>query len=466
MANDGWLHLDTANQSGTGSTNVIFSYDANPDVTRTGTLTIGGQTLTVNQAGSSYVAAPSVATTLASSGLGSPWYVDVDGAGSVYIADGANHAIKSWAPMNNTVSTVVTLATNSVAVGVAVDGAGNVYMSDQGDNTLKVWSAANHAWSTLVSSGLNTPYAIAVDWVGNVYIADTGNNAIKAWTVANNAVTTLAGTASMPYGVGVDRAGNVYFPDGNSIKKWTAANNSVTRSGYYFYGVAVDGAGNVHYSATAAPVFRVIGKWKAASNTFTTLVSSGLSIPRGVAVDRAGNVYFTDLGYQTVRELPHAFVDPTAKTEGPAAGSHVLPGVLPATANLLAPFAPTSDQPWLTVTGITNGVVSFAFEANTGSSNRTAHITLLGQPISITQTAPVTPPTLIGPTVLSNGTIQFAFSNSDLGVSFTVLTATNLSLPLTDWTVAGPATNTAPGLFQFSTGTTNNPQGFYRVRSP
>jgi DNA-binding beta-propeller fold protein YncE len=274
----------------------------------------------------------------------------------------------------------------------------------------------------------------------------------------------------MPYGVGVDRAGNVYFPDGNSIKKWTAANNSVTtlfsRSGYYFYGVAVDGAGNVHYSATAAPVFRVIGKWKAASNTFTTLVSSGLSIPRGVAVDRAGNVYFTDLGYQTVRELPHAFVDPTAKTEGPAAGSHVLPGVLPATANLLAPFAPTSDQPWLTVTGITNGVVSFAFEANTGSSNRTAHITLLGQPISITQTAPVTPPTLIGPTVLSNGTIQFAFSNSDLGVSFTVLTATNLSLPLTDWTVAGPATNTAPGLFQFSTGTTNNPQGFYRVRSP
>jgi hypothetical protein len=47
-----------------------------------------------------------------------------------------------------------------------------------------------------------------------------------------------------------------------------------------------------------------------------------------------------------------------------------------------------------------------------------------------------------------------------------VLTTTNLSLPLSNWTVVGPAANIAPGLFQFSTGTTTNPQGYYRVRSP
>ena len=46
-----WLHLSPANQSGTGSTNVVFSYDANPGATRSGTLTIAGQTLTVTQAG-------------------------------------------------------------------------------------------------------------------------------------------------------------------------------------------------------------------------------------------------------------------------------------------------------------------------------------------------------------------------------------------------------------------------------
>jgi hypothetical protein len=41
-----WLHLSPANQSGTGSTNVIFSFDANTGPTRSGTLIVGGLTLT------------------------------------------------------------------------------------------------------------------------------------------------------------------------------------------------------------------------------------------------------------------------------------------------------------------------------------------------------------------------------------------------------------------------------------
>ena len=107
-----------------------------------------------------------------------------------------------------------------------------------------------------------------------------------------------------------------------------------------------------------------------------------------MAVDGAGNVYIADTGDNAIKELPHAFVDPTARSESLAAGNDALPVVLPATENLLAPFAPTSDQPWLTITGITNGVVSFSFTANTGPS-RTAHITLLGQTIPVTQAAPV-----------------------------------------------------------------------------
>lgn len=51
-ANDSWLHLSGANQNGTGSANVTFAFDANSGATRTGTLTIAGQTLSVTQVGS------------------------------------------------------------------------------------------------------------------------------------------------------------------------------------------------------------------------------------------------------------------------------------------------------------------------------------------------------------------------------------------------------------------------------
>ena len=189
-ANAAWLHLSVANQSGTGSTNVVFSYDANLGGPRTGTLTIACQTLTVTQAGSTYVAAPGPVTALVASGLSAPYGVAVDGAGNVFVCDSGHNAIKEWTVANNTVTTLVSSGLNGPN-GVAVDGAGNVYIADTHNNAIKEWMPANNTVTTLVAAGLNQPWGIAVDGAGNVYIADYGNNAIKQWTAANSNVTTL-----------------------------------------------------------------------------------------------------------------------------------------------------------------------------------------------------------------------------------------------------------------------------------
>lgn len=188
--------------------------------------------------------------------------------------------------------------------------------------------------------------------------------------------------------------------------------------------------------------------------------------PTGIAVDGSGNVYFADIGNNATKELPRAFVDPTPKSEGTNAGNDALPVVLPHTENLRPPFAPASDQSWLTISGITNGVVSFSFDANTGPA-RTAHITLMGQTIPVMQNgAGATPMTLTGAQMLGTGVLQFAFTNVP-GASFSVLFTTNLSLPLSNWTVAGTALNTGSDVFQFtSQPTTNDMQRYYRVRSP
>jgi hypothetical protein len=226
----------------------------------------------------------------------------------------------------------------------------------------------------------------------------------------------------------------------------------------------VDGAGNVYI---ADPPNNAVKEWVAASNAVITLGFTGLNYPWGVAVDKAGNVYIADTGDNAIKELPHAFVDPTPKAETAAAGSDVLPVVLPATVNLTSPFAPGSDSDWLTITSSINGVVSFTFTANPLATSRTANITLLGQVIPITQCAAlVTPPTLTGFTILGNGAFQFSFTNNQSAV-FTVLTTTNLSLPLTNWTVLGVPINNGSGQYQFTDLTaTNDSQRFYRVRSP
>jgi sugar lactone lactonase YvrE len=485
-----WLQLTAANQSGLGSTNVIFSYDANPGATRFGTLTIAGQTLTLTQAGSTYISARPVTTLVPSSGVepeggGSPEGLAVDRKGNVYNGysagdGGASGPILEWLVTSNETATITLIdivdgsASPTALYDLAVDSAGNIYGADSPLNTIYE-ALAQDVFQygegilldtnpiALVSSGISNPQGVALDGGGNVYFADTGNNAIKEWTVADSSVITLVSFGlSGPAGVAVDAAGNVYIADSgnNAIKEWIAANsNMITLASTgpsNPNGIAVDGAGNVYWGDGA------LKEWNAASGSVMMLEPESSSVPF-VAVDSTANIYCLDTG--GIVELPYAFVDPTPRLEGMAAGSDVLPQVLPMTENLLPPFAPTNDQSWLTITGITNDVVSFSFTANTGPA-RTANITLLGQTIPITQGTIGTPPTLIGVPNSGNGAVQFSFTNTP-SAAFTVLSTTNLSLPLSQWTVAGAATNSGSGLFQFtSPPVTNNAQLYYVVRSP
>jgi hypothetical protein len=181
-------------------------------------------------------------------------------------------------------------------------------------------------------------------------------------------------------------------------------------------------------------------------------------------VDATGNVYISDLNHSAVKELPYAFVDPTTKSEPAAAGSDALPVVLPSTADLGGPFAPSSDQSWLTITGVTGGVVNFNFASNTGFP-RTAHITVLGQTVTVTQASSIAlVPVNLSASLLASGSFQISFSNTP-GATFTVLATTNLALPLSAWTPLASPVESPPGKYQFATPSTNA-DIFYVVRAP
>jgi len=89
------------------------------------------------------------------------------------------------------------------------------------------------------------------------------------------------------------------------------------------------------------------------------------------------------------------------------------------------------------------------------------------------QTAPADNPPVLGNITLSGGgggsgtgTFLFTFTNAP-DADFTVLTSTNVALPLAIWTVLGEVMQPAPGQYEFTDPqATTNAMRFYRVISP
>jgi DNA-binding beta-propeller fold protein YncE len=337
-------------------------------------------------------------TPLVSSPASAPAETAIDSSGNVYFADAQNNSVQEWVALTGQLQALVTSGTNGVTSvlngprGVAVDSSGNVYIADTGDNAIKEYLASTQTVTPLVSSGLSAPTGVAVDVLGNVYIADTGDNAIKEYNVSTGQLITLVSSGlNQPTGVAVDALDNVYIADtGDSVIKERLASNGqvnplVSTGLLQPQGVAVDGAGNVYFADAGNNTVKVYNP----STSSVIPLGSGYSHPVGVTVDPAGNVYFTatDSAGSSVGlvELPREFVQPTTLSEPSGAGSDVLPAVVPSSQPLTGAFAPSSDQPWLTIGSVANGVVDFSFTANPGLGPRTAHITVLGQQLTVTQ---------------------------------------------------------------------------------
>jgi len=323
-----------------------------------------------------------------SANLDEPQGVGVDPSGNLYISDtgGFFHRIRKVTPAG-TMSTFAgsgTLGDSCSADGVAAasadigsisqvafDAAGSVYFAMQcssrvvkvGSNGLIVTVAGgtgNFGFSgdggPATSAGMNGPTGVAFDGSGNLYIADTGNARIRK--VSGGIISTFAGNgtagfsgdggpataAAFNMGVGgkaslaVDAAGSVYVADtlnhrvrkisggivttvaGNGTPGFSpgvgdggpATSASVTNP----LGVALDTAGNLYFTDQGGGIGRIrkvnpggtISTY-AGSTQGPSLGDGGpatsavLKNPAGVAVDAAGNLYVADPMTDRVREV-------------------------------------------------------------------------------------------------------------------------------------------------------------------
>ncbi len=150
-------------------------------------------------------------------------------------------------------------------------GAGAIY----GDTTTFVGRPYDGDGGQATSALLDFPDDVASDADGNFYIADTYDNAIRK-VDANGVITTLTG-------------GSYGLTDGTGA----AAEFALPR------GVAVDASGTVYVADTDNDAIRKI----TAAGVVTTLISTGLSDPYGVAV--AGSTLFiADTGNDALKSVP------------------------------------------------------------------------------------------------------------------------------------------------------------------
>ena len=255
---------------------------------------------------------------------------------------------------------------------VAVDGLGNVYVADEDNNTISKITAAGVVTDLAGKRGtsgildgsrgdarFSILRGITIDGVGNLYVADSYT--IRKITPAGE-VSTLAGKAGdpgtvdgvgsearfgVPSGVAVDDAGNVYVADMYTIRKVTPAGVVSTLAGTRRHagstdgtgatarfsdqakGVAVDKDGNVFVADTFNHTIRKI----TSSGVVTTLAGTAGQIgaadgtragasfnrPRGIGVDKEGNVYVADTSNHTIRKITPSGV---VSTLAGAAGEH------------------------------------------------------------------------------------------------------------------------------------------------
>ena len=260
--------------------------------------------------------------------LDSPAGLALDAAGDLYIADSHNHRIREVAAATGIIATIAgtgaagfsgdggmaTAARLDLPTALALDTAGNLYVADTENHRVRRIAAATGAITTVAGNGveafagdngpasaasIDSPNGLALDSSGNLYIADTHNGRVRMVSAATGLISTVAG------------AGVV----GGNVQSFGGDNGPATAAGLALpRGLAMDAVGNLYFADSANHRIRRISP----TGTITTVagqgteafagdnapaVSASLDSPRSVAVSPAGLLTLADSDNQRVRQL-------------------------------------------------------------------------------------------------------------------------------------------------------------------
>ncbi len=242
-----------------------------------------------------------------------------DPAGNLYVTDTFNHTVRRIAA-DGTVSTLAgtprtsgrTDGTGAAARfyspnGIAIDAAGSLYVADRSNHAIRritpggvVTTFAGLAGTSGTADGpavearFNLPAAVGFDAEGRLWVADEGNHAIRRVS-ADGTVATIAGLPGTPGTLdGLGDTARFRFPSGilaiggGEVLVADSGNHTIRR-------LSRDGA-----------VTTIAGSPGVRGTASGTGAAARFSYPTGLTADASGNVYIADASNDCIRRLTPA----------------------------------------------------------------------------------------------------------------------------------------------------------------
>jgi hypothetical protein len=263
--------------------------------------------------------------------ISSPSGLAADSAGNLYISDPWNNVVRKVTASSGVISTYAgdghygqygypyqygdggpaTSAGLYQPTGLAVDRAGNLYIVDTQHEKVREVSALTGIITTVAGDGIpgdsgdgqlainaamDEPSTIALDGAGNVYIGEVFSGRVRKVTVSTGVITTIAGNESVA---------------GNSGDGGPATDAAIAPTG-----IAIDGSGSIYIaslpdevrevSAATGIITKVAGNgYQVYSGDGGAATVAGLNEPVGMAIDKAGSIYFADTSSSRIRKVAY-----------------------------------------------------------------------------------------------------------------------------------------------------------------
>ena len=254
-----------------------------------------------------------------SSGFVNSMGITIDSAGNIYATNGSKPG--------STLSKISTTGTNAGAItrfgnasffnlmDIKLDSMNNVYISDAGlqrvykistNGNTGIYSGVNvgYANGPALSATFNNPDSMIFDTANNLYVCDTNNHCIRRIAANGGDVTTYAG--ALPS----SNSGSPGSVDGVS----TAARFNQPK------GITIDRSGNLYVTDSGNKSVRQI-----LTNGQVKTIATGFNSPNGITIDTTGNLYVVDSGNRSVTMLSSPTYNKTTVTSSVGTSGWTLP---------------------------------------------------------------------------------------------------------------------------------------------